>query len=312
MPRYDIETNELVYTSAESEPFGCPVCGAEQAYDESNLLCIRLQSPWKCPECGATGSAYDKLTFDGHRVALATLSPEMRQEFAADETIRKHCLIAKDTVMPTYEETTNELFFSKEESAGNICPVCGSGELDYGMAEHFDDGIVYPWNCGDCGSAGKEYGTVAFDGHNVEVCTMPVEKQAAFLGVRTICINRQIGKDDLVLSAVEDGSFPCLPGRVKDIDMLGTQVHTTGNTTDDVHVDFTGDYSDRRKREIIEADARRRGCEIPFEEICLDDVIMDPSCLICISGIGEQTLRAVMESEENALRYAVKAVLVMR
>jgi hypothetical protein len=93
--------------------------------------------------------------------------------------------------------------------------------------------------------------------------------------------------------------------------MLGTESHTTGNQTDDVHIDFTGDYCERRKREIVEMDARLRGSAVPFDEISLDDVIMAPSQLIGINEIEGPELLWVMESEENALRYAYKSLRML-
>jgi hypothetical protein len=210
--------------------------------------------------------------------------------------------------MPSYDEKEQELIFSAEESAKEVCPVCGSGDLDYGTSESFDDSIVYPWTCGQCGTHGKEYGSFLFDGHNVDVTTMPVEQKTALIGPRALCMNRSLKIGDLALAAPDNGAVPCLPGRVRAIDMLGTENHTSGNSSDDVHMDFTWAYGERRRREIVEFDARLRGQQIPFDEICLDDVIIDPSCLIGIGEIGEQELRRIMESEENALRHVYKCL----
>ena len=88
MPHYNNEKQELVYTSAESEPFGCPVCGAGQEFGDCEILdSDYVRSRWTCPECGAVGCAYDKLTFDGHRVEIATVSPETQREHAAIKTM---------------------------------------------------------------------------------------------------------------------------------------------------------------------------------------------------------------------------------
>lgn len=213
--------------------------------------------------------------------------------------------------MPNYDEKENQFTFPAEESTENVCPICGYVGLEYGTSESFDGGIIYPWSCPKCGSEGKEYGAISFDGHNVDALTMPVDKQVEFLGARTLCINRALVAGDLVLASPDNGFLPCLPGRIKAIDMLGSTAHTSGNQTDDVHVDFRGDYGERRRREIVEADARLRGQEIPFDEICLDDVIMAPSDLIGISEITEQELCRVMESEENALRHAYKCLRML-
>lgn len=58
--------------------------------------------------------------------------------------------------------------FSKEESQAETCPKCGNKQLDYGEAELMEaSNIYYPWDCKACGSKGKEYGTIVFDGHEV-------------------------------------------------------------------------------------------------------------------------------------------------
>lgn len=78
MPYLDKETNELVYSAAESDSFDCPVCGASQDFGDCEILAYEdlVRSRWTCPECGAVGCSYDKLTFDGHRVKIATVSPD--------------------------------------------------------------------------------------------------------------------------------------------------------------------------------------------------------------------------------------------
>jgi hypothetical protein len=211
--------------------------------------------------------------------------------------------------MPAYEENGQELTFTAQESTASVCPICNS-DLDYGQSETQDDLLIRPWNC-KCGSSGKEYGVVVFDGHNVDFTTMPIDMQIQYTGARSMCINRMLKVGDLVMAAIEDASFPCLPGRVTAIDVFGSMDHDTGNETDDVHIDFTGDYSDRRKREIEDVCTRLSGYRIPFEGIALDNVIMPPSNLIGISEIGERELTTIMASEENALRYAFKAVLAL-
>lgn len=37
------------------------------------------------------------------------------------------------------------------------CPYCNATELEYGVAEFQDDGMVfYPWTCEHCGRTGEE------------------------------------------------------------------------------------------------------------------------------------------------------------
>lgn len=210
--------------------------------------------------------------------------------------------------MASYDEIDLVLSFEADESVKEVCPICGCEELDYEQSESFDDLMVYPWTCDQCGTHGKEYATFRFDGHNVDVTTMPAERKAVFLGPRALGINRELKIGDMALAVPDNGAVPCLPGKVTAIDVLGTKDHTSGNSTDDVHMDFTGDYGERRRREIVEFDARLRGEQIPFGEVCLDDVIMSPADLIGISGIEEDELSRVMESGESALLYAYKAL----
>jgi len=209
--------------------------------------------------------------------------------------------------MAEYKEKEQELIFSPEESEAERCPVCAAN-LDYGCSETHDNLIVYPWSCGKCGAEGKEYGKISFDGHNVDFTTIPVDMQLVYTGAQTLCINGPLKVGDLVLSTVDDGALPCLPGRVTAIDMLGSKDHGTDNETDDVHVDFTGDYGERRKREIVEVYADLYGYERPYEEVGEDDLIMDPASLINITGIEDEKLRWIMESEQNAISYAYQVV----
>jgi hypothetical protein len=215
------------------------------------------------------------------------------------------------TGMPKYEENKQELIFPAAESSEGCCPVCNGHELDYGASETHDDCIIYPWGCPSCGSEGKEYGAITFDGHNVDFTTVPADMQVAYTGMRTMCVNGILKAGDLALAVSDSLGFPCLPGRVTAIDTLGSKKHTSGNSTDDVHMDFTGDYGERRVREIVEEDARLRGYAVPFDEIRLDDILMPPSRLIVINDIGDDELRRIMDSEENALRYACKSLRML-
>jgi rubredoxin len=212
--------------------------------------------------------------------------------------------------MPKYIEDEQELIFTDEESEENRCPVCGK-HLDYDEATLHEAGVDYPWTCPECKTAGKERGVVSFDGHTVDVSTIPLDMRIRYTGTETMCINRILKPGDLALLTPDNGVLPCLPGRIKAIDILGSAAHTSGNRTDDVHMDFTGDYNERRKREIIAMDASLRGLEVSFDEICLDDVIIAPSHLIGISEIEEAELLRVMDNEEDALRYAYRSLRML-
>ncbi len=38
MPYFNKELNELVYNAAESDPFDCPVCGAQLSFGDCDIL----------------------------------------------------------------------------------------------------------------------------------------------------------------------------------------------------------------------------------------------------------------------------------
>jgi len=120
--------------------------------------------------------------------------------------------------------------------------------------------------------------------------------------VNTKCPNGYLTAGDLVLST-EDDDYACLVGRVLDIIPLGSPNHNTGNTTDDVYVDFTGDYGARRVREIEETFSGLYGETKTMDDIPLDLVIMDPGCLIRITGIDDKTLALILQSSEYASFY---------
>lgn len=45
------------------------------------------------------------------------------------------------------------------------CPVCGIEDLNYGTLEVDDIGVIYPWNCNECGAVGEETYELDFTGH---------------------------------------------------------------------------------------------------------------------------------------------------
>ncbi len=206
MPYFNKELNELVYNAAESDPFDCPVCGAQLSFGDCDILDNEelVRSRWTCSECDAVGCAFDKLVFCGHRVEIATVSPEMRKEHIA---------------------------------------------------------------------------------------------------VKTMCINGPLSVGDLVLSTIDCDGFPCLPGRVTEIRLLGSEEHDTGNESDDVVVDFRSFYGKERQLEIIKANNNT-----PYCMVRLEDIIMAPGFLININGIGKKELEAVTDNAEQALRYAYRVV----
>ncbi len=204
--------------------------------------------------------------------------------------------------MPTYNKEDRRLVFSSEESYVNRCPVCGA-EPYYEPYRFDDNTVIYPWLCPKCGSTGGECSDAVFKAQYVDVDSLPPDIRGEYVELKTNCINGPLGVGDLVLSTIDRGGFPCLPGRVMKIHLLGSAKHDTGNESDDIFVDFRGDYSEQRKREIMSAHRNAN-----FKKIRLDEIIMAPDCLININDINERALEAVKAKEEHAIRYAYHVV----
>jgi hypothetical protein len=108
------------------------------------------------------------------------------------------------------------------------------------------------------------------------------------------------------LLSTPDDEYTCLVGRVIRINPLGSPEHDaeTANETDDVHVNFLEfDYSKKRIREIEDDFSSAYGDEKCFDECSLDDVIMNPACLIRITDIEEASLNHILQSGYNAACY---------
>jgi len=105
----------------------------------------------------------------------------------------------------------------------------------------------------------------------------------------TRCLNGDLKVGDLVLS-VPDNEYSCLVGVVTEINLRGTPEQVTDNESDDVHVNFMQDYSEKRIAEIEELFSGAYGDDRPFDELPLDEVIMAPDGLIRITGFDEDML----------------------
>lgn len=55
----------------------------------------------------------------------------------------------------------------KVENSPGVCPVCGSRNLEYGPDRPESDEMYYEWRCSDCGSAGREWYSLAFIEHTI-------------------------------------------------------------------------------------------------------------------------------------------------
>lgn len=122
--------------------------------------------------------------------------------------------------------------------------------------------------------------------------------------ITTKCINGTIAVGDMVVSTPDD-EYGCLVGRVKEIALVGTPEHdATENDTDDVYVDFSQvDYSDKRIKEIEELFSEIYDEPRSIEECAIDEVVMDPDCLIRITDMDGAGLNNLLESGYNAACY---------
>ena len=57
----------------------------------------------------------------------------------------------------------------------NVCPVCGSENLEYAGYDVEDQSIAYNWDCDDCESSGVEYHDFVFAFHSVTHNTKETE-----------------------------------------------------------------------------------------------------------------------------------------
>jgi hypothetical protein len=121
----------------------------------------------------------------------------------------------------------------------------------------------------------------------------------------TKCVNGTLQAGDIVIATPND-EYCCLIGRVTKINLLGTpeQAEETANETDDVHVNFLEfDYSENRIKEIEKDFSKLYGKKKTFGKCPIDDVILAPDCLICITGIEESILKSLLQSGYNAACY---------
>lgn len=54
-----------------------------------------------------------------------------------------------------------------KEIEQNVCPYCGSDDIEYGPSEHVDEMEYYPAVCKICGRKFEEWYRLSFVGHNV-------------------------------------------------------------------------------------------------------------------------------------------------
>jgi len=120
---------------------------------------------------------------------------------------------------------------------------------------------------------------------------------------KTFCVNGKLGIGDLVLSTT-DNEYSYLVGNVMSIRHHGAPDHETGNSEDDVYVDFTVyNYTDAKIREIEMSFSEYYDTAAAYDELPLDEVIMRPSKLIRITNIGEDELALILAGDNAAAIY---------
>lgn len=119
----------------------------------------------------------------------------------------------------------------------------------------------------------------------------------------TECVSNGIQVNDWVIS-IANNLYSHLVGRVCLIEKLNTEEHDTDNISDDIHVNFSEfDYSVERIKEIEEWHEQLTGESIAFTELPLDDVIMAPDMLICISGLSDDRIQELGNCRQNCEEY---------
>ena len=130
---------------------------------------------------------------------------------------------------------------------------------------------------------------------------------------QTICLNGKLREGDLVVAA-PSSDYNALIGRVTGIYYVGTPEHDemTENATDDVLVDFSNDYTDRRISEIEEQFRDLyEDEEKTFDELPIDSVVMAPSELlrIDVEKVGNKYFESLLSSEARASEWCFSELL---
>ena len=120
---------------------------------------------------------------------------------------------------------------------------------------------------------------------------------------QTFCLNGKLKIGDLVLS-VSSSDYPCMVGTVIQICPKGTPEHDSGNSTDDVFVNFEEAYSAQRIKKLEKHFAKLYGIAKLFSEIPMDSVIMCPDELLRITGIEDEIYKKILCFESDAQKFA--------
>lgn len=58
-----------------------------------------------------------------------------------------------------------KITYSIKTNVQGVCPVCDSKNLEYDKFNFYDDELIMPWICNDCGTNGMETYSLNFKAH---------------------------------------------------------------------------------------------------------------------------------------------------
>jgi len=189
--------------------------------------------------------------------------------------------------------------YNYNEAPEMNCPACG---------EKVEIGEV--WYCTACRLNGLISNSIWFEHH---IMDLPSDKSAGLISNTTHCFNGVLRIGDYVLSIADD-IIPCLPGQVTAISHAVTDGNGFGSQKDNVYVNFvtfSDEFSESRKQEVAEFYGNILQERCSFEQVNCGYVVLNPDCLIKINDVAPETMKEMMESEENAIRYALRVVRSM-
>jgi C4-type Zn-finger protein len=73
----------------------------------------------------------------------------------------------KEYILDVGEKFTNKKTGKTHEVEAGVCPNCGNSSLEYEGKDFEGDAICYYWHCEECNSAGTEWYSIEFTGHNI-------------------------------------------------------------------------------------------------------------------------------------------------
>ena len=104
----------------------------------------------------------EKVTGISKDLAVSTCIP-YKTETLLDVFLANHVLTDDDM-----QQLRKKTAYKANESEAGRCPKCGNDNLIYEAEKLVEQFVEHPWECNVCGAAGKEYGAIVFDGHDLD------------------------------------------------------------------------------------------------------------------------------------------------